>query len=58
MVFVGDEFAFVKTLKDNMMWFATSQDAKHFFADNPLNDCTILIKGSNSTKMGVLEEIL
>lgn len=58
MVFVGEEFAFVKTLKDNMMWFATSQDAKQFFADNPLNDCTILIKGSNSTKMGVLEEIL
>ena len=58
MVFVGEEFAFVKGLADNVLWFATSQDAKQYFADNPLNDCTILIKGSNSTKMGILEDSL
>ena len=58
MVFVGEEFAFVKGLADNVLWFATSQDAKQYFADNPLNDCTILIKGSNSTKMGILVDSL
>jgi len=58
MVFVGEEFAFVKGLADNVLWFATSQDAKQYFVDKPLNDCTILIKGSNSTRMGILEEIL
>ena len=58
MVFVGEEFAFVKGLADSVLWFATSQDAKQYFADNPLNDCTILIKGSNSTKMGILVDSL
>ncbi len=58
MVFVGDEFSFVKGMEDNVIWFATSREAKRFFANNLLNDCTILIKGSNSTRMGLLVESL
>ena len=54
MVFVGDEFAFVNGLGDNVLWFANSQEAKQYFTDNPLKDCTILVKGSNSTKMGAI----
>ena len=58
MVFVGPEFAFVCQSDKNALWFATSQEAKQYFEANPLKDCTILIKGSNSTKMGVMEETL
>jgi len=57
-VFVGQEFAFVSSQDPSAMWFATSEDAKQYFESNILKDCTILIKGSNSTKMGILEETL
>ncbi len=57
-VFVGQEFAFVSSQDPSAMWFATSEDAKQYFESNILKDCTILIKGSNSTKMGTLEETL
>ena len=57
-VFVGEEFSFVKGMDAETLWFATSSEARDYFASDRLCDCTILVKGSNSTKMWILEEVL
>lgn len=57
-VFVGEEFSFVKGNNASTLWFATSSEAREHFSKNRLENCTILVKGSNSTKMWILEEIL
>ncbi len=57
IVLVGDEFRFAEGEKD-VMWFANSGDALAHLKANQLSGATILIKGSNSNKMWVLEEAL
>ena len=52
---VGDEFR--KALEeagtpDYVKWFATSDDLAAALAERPLSGATILVKGSNSIKMG------
>ena len=52
---VGDEFR--KALEeagtpDYVKWFATSDDLAAALADRPLSGATVLVKGSNSIKMG------
>ena len=52
---VGDEFR--KALEeagtpDYVKWFATSDDLAAALAERPLNGATVLVKGSNSIKMG------
>ena len=52
---VGDEFK--KALEeagtpDYVKWFATSDDLAAALAERPLNGATVLVKGSNSIRMG------
>ena len=56
-VFVGGGFSFVQQDAD-CMWFANIEEAKEYFKNNPISNATILLKGSNSVRVGALEEIL
>lgn len=54
---VGEEFGFAAANPD-VQWFPTSEEAVKFLQEHPIIDANILIKGSNSTKMWLLEEVL
>ena len=56
-VLIGPEFAFAA---DNatLQWFPDSDAAVAYFAAHPLTGATVLLKGSNSTRMWKLEEVL
>lgn len=56
-VFVGPEFAFVQQ-NEGQLWFANVEDAMAFFQAHPLKGATVLLKGSNGTRMWKLEEVL
>ncbi|MFA6199629.1 MAG: UDP-N-acetylmuramoyl-tripeptide--D-alanyl-D-alanine ligase [Bacteroidales bacterium] len=56
IVLVGDEFK--ELIDDSYSWFKTSEDAKQYFIKNPITGGTILIKGSNSTKMEIIADAL
>jgi len=56
IVLVGKEFEKLKT--QNMLWFNSSVDTKEYFSKNKIIGSTILIKGSNSTKMEVIADVL
>ena len=57
ILLVGQEFDFAATLP-RIQWFPDSQSAKRALQSRPLSDCTVLLKGSNSTRMWQLEEVL
>jgi len=58
-VLVGPEFQFVQELASpRLMWFADVEAASKYFEQNPLSGCTILLKGSNGTRMWELEKVL
>lgn len=59
IILVGEEFKEFddKTIK-NLLWFADSRGAKEYILENPLRHSTVLIKGSRSTKMEILEDAL
>ena len=57
VVLVGEEFKFAKGMS-HTLWFPTSDDARKHFEDNPLSGKTILLKGSNSNRMWVIEPAL
>lgn len=56
VVLVGPEFQFAQ--QQGFLWFATSADAKDYFSQHPLSGATVLLKGSNGTRMWLLEEVL
>ena len=56
-VLVGPEYAFADG-KPNIRWFPDVDAAVAYFAEHPLHDATVLLKGSNSTRMWKLEEVL
>ena len=56
-VLIGDEFAFAAS-DPAVLWFPDSLKAKDHFAHNPLSGATVLLKGSNGTRMWLLEEVL
>ena len=56
VVLVGREFS-VKS-NERLLWFEDVEKAKHHFEECPLSGATILLKGSNSTRMWLLEEVL
>lgn len=56
IVLIGKEFEKLKT--QNMLWFNNSVEAKEYFSKNKIIGSTILIKGSNSTKMEVIADVL
>lgn len=58
-VLVGSEFAFARAnVGSSMLWFATVEEAVRHFAQHPLTGATILLKGSNGTRMWELEKVL
>ncbi len=58
-VLVGPEFQFVQEMASpRLMWFADVVAASNYFEQNPLSGCTILLKGSNGTRMWELEKVL
>ena len=56
-VLVGPEFAFAEG-NPNVKWFADSDAAVAYYANHPLSGATVLLKGSNSTRMWKLEGVL
>lgn len=57
-VLVGPEFEFAKTMAPSICWFANVDAAIAHYKEHPLNNATILLKGSNGTQMWRLEDIL
>ena len=41
-----------------MLWFPDVEEAKQHLLHHPLTQKTILLKGSNGTRMWLLEEVL
>ena len=60
IILIGPEFLkALPTPEDGrILWFNTSEEAAAFLHDNPLQDATILLKGSNSNRMWLLESEL
>lgn len=56
IVLVGKEYKAV--VKDEVECFETSEEFKQFLLANPIENATILIKGSRSTKMEILKDVL
>ncbi len=59
-ILVGEEFQFVSTEPQyhKIQWFPDVEAAKAILRQTPPTGCTILLKGSNSTRMWLLEEVL
>ncbi len=59
-ILVGPEFAFVhdNPFYSRLLWFPDVEAAKAYLQAHPLTHRTILLKGSNSTRMWLLEEVL
>jgi len=59
-ILVGEEFSFVhdNPAYSSLQWFPDVEAAKASLSQTPLSGCTILLKGSNSTRMWLLEEVL
>ena len=62
VVLVGEEFRFVQNEQLHPAtiteWFPTSADALQHYRDQRISGATILLKGSNSNRMWLLEEVL
>ena len=64
IILVGSEFAFASDYNAShpdatpIHCFPDVEAAKESLRQNPLTGCTILLKGSNSTRMWLLEEVL
>ena len=56
-VLIGPEFAFAEG-RPNVLYFSSSDVAVEYFAEHPLSGATVLLKGSNSTRMWKLEGVL
>lgn len=57
IVLVGPEFEIHAHSDARIEWYASSSDAKAYYAAHPICGATILLKGSNSNKMWLLEEV-
>lgn len=56
IVLVGKEYEKIADTKAE--YFSTSEEMKEYLSKNKIEDATILIKGSRSTKMEVLKDVL
>ena len=59
-ILVGTEFSFVadNPAYSRLQWFPDVEASKASLRQTPPTGCTILLKGSNSTRMWLLEEVL
>lgn len=56
---VGPEFAFVQDRDmPSLLWFADVQQTADYLSQNPVSGATVLLKGSNGTRMWELEKVL
>ena len=56
IVLIGKEYK--EVVNDKVEYFEDSLEFKQFLLNNPIKQATILIKGSRSTKMEVLKDVL
>lgn len=56
-VLVGEEFEFAKS-HNRILWFPCVEEAVAHFTSHPVSGATILLKGSNTTCMWKMEEVL
>jgi UDP-N-acetylmuramoyl-tripeptide--D-alanyl-D-alanine ligase len=56
IVLIGEEYRSV--LEGKVEWYANSEEFKENLIENKIEESTILIKGSRSTKMEVLKDVL
>ncbi len=56
IVLVGEEYK--EFAEKGILWFASSLEFRDFLLANPTKDSTILIKGSRTTKMEIIEDAL
>lgn len=56
VVLIGEEYKDVAS--KGIEWFATSEELKTYLIENKISSSIILIKGSRSTKMEVLKDVL
>ena len=56
-VLIGPEFAFAEE-NPSIQYFPDADVAVAYFAKHPLSGATVLLKGSNSTRMWKLEGVL
>ena len=56
IVLIGEEYRSV--LEGKVEWYANSEEFKENLIENKIEEATILIKGSRSTKMEVLKDVL
>lgn len=56
IVLIGEEYKSV--LEGKVEWYANSEEFKENLIENKIEEATILIKGSRSTKMEVLKDVL
>lgn len=57
IVLIGEEYKSVLE-EGKVEWYATSEEFKENLIENKIEEATILIKGSRSTKMEVLKDVL
>lgn len=55
IVLVGAEF---EGMSPSALWFADSDQARAYFESHPLSGATILLKGSNGSRMWLIEQAL
>ena len=58
MILVGEEFYACKPTSKNILTFKTNKEAAAWLEKNPLNNYTILVKGSRGIELEALEEYL
>lgn len=56
VILIGEEYS--KIANKEMEYFANSEDLKQYLLTNKIEGATILIKGSRSTKMEILKDVL
>ncbi len=57
-ILVGKEFSFKAKKTDNMLFFDDTEALKSYLSTHPIEEATVLIKGSRSIKMEVLLDFL
>jgi UDP-N-acetylmuramoyl-tripeptide--D-alanyl-D-alanine ligase len=56
IILVGEEYK--EMAKDEIMWFENSSQMREYLKEEQISGGTILIKGSRTTKMEILEDVL
>ena len=57
VILTGEEFRFAAS-QPSVEWFPSSEEVMDRLKASPLRDCTVLIKGSNSNRLWLIEEAL